>query len=164
MCGLAAVSAQLADRNPLAVARGKTLSTLPAIQKAALPPVMRERLAVTEMMLRAGVTLVTGTDTSVLHPPGFSLHDELDMLVESGLTPTEALRAATVNSAALFPAVEAGAVAAGKRADLVLLDANPLADIRNTQRITAVVLRGRVIDRLSLDRMLADAVRLAAKN
>ena len=62
----------------------------------------------------------------------------------------------------MFPSLDAGAVAAGKRADLVLLNANPLADIRNAHDIHAVVLRGRVLNRAALDRALADAVRLAA--
>jgi imidazolonepropionase-like amidohydrolase len=138
-----------------------TLVNLPAAQKAEIPPFVREREAVTLQMHRAGVTLVTGTDVAFLHPPGFSLHDELAMLVESGLTPAEVLRAATINCAKLFPSLDAGAVAPGKRADLVLLDANPLDDIRNTTRIHAVVLRGRVLDRQGLDRLLAEAAELA---
>ena len=113
-------------------------------------------------MHRAGVTLVTGTDASFLHPPSFSLHDELDLLAEAGLTPAEILRAATINCAKLFPALDAGAIAPGKRADLVVLNANPLADIRNAHDIHAVVLRGRVLNRAALDRALDDAVRLAA--
>jgi imidazolonepropionase-like amidohydrolase len=123
-----------------------------------------ERQAVTLQMQRAGVTLVTGTDASFLHPPGFSLHDELDFLAEAGLAPTEVLRAATINCAKLFPSIDAGAVAAGKRADLVLLNANPLTDIRNAHDIHAVVLRGRVLNRAALDRALGDAAALAATN
>ena len=69
-----------------------------------------------------------------------------------------ALRAATVNPARLFPRLETGHIAPGKRADLVLLDANPLDDIRNTRRINAVVARGRLLNRASLDRLLRDAV------
>jgi imidazolonepropionase-like amidohydrolase len=67
-----------------------------------------------------------------------------------------------VNPARLFPSHDAGSIAPGKRADLVLLDANPLQDIRHTQRIRAVVVRGRLMDRASLDRLLSDAERLAA--
>jgi imidazolonepropionase-like amidohydrolase len=133
-----------------------------APQRDGLAPDVREREAVARQMQRAGVTLVTGTDTSFIHPPGFALHDELDMLAEAGLTPAEILRAATTNCAALFPSLHAGSVAAGTRADLVLLNANPLADIRNAHEIHAVVLRGRVLNRSALDRALADAVRLAA--
>jgi len=142
--------------------RREALSGVPPIAKTQIPPQVRERQAVTLAMQRAGVTLVTGTDASYLHPPGFSLHDELDMLVEAGLTPAEALRAGTFNCAKLFPSLNAGTVAAGKRADLVLLNGNPLADIRNTHDIHAVVLRGRVLNRAALDRALADAVKLAA--
>jgi imidazolonepropionase-like amidohydrolase len=142
--------------------REQGLAGLPAVLKTEMPPQVREREAVTLQLQRAGVTLVTGTDASFLHPPGFSLHDELDLLAEAGLTPAEILRAATINCAKLFPALDAGTVAAGKRADLVLLNRNPLADIRNVHGIHAVVLRGRVLDRAALDRALADAVRLAA--
>lgn len=125
-------------------------------------PTLRELQKVTALMNRAGVTLLTGTDTSVLHPPGFTLHAELALLVESGLTPAQALRASTVNPARLFPAQESGTIAPGKRADVVLLDANPLDDIRNSQRINAVVLRGRFLHRAALDRLLTEAARLAA--
>jgi len=141
--------------------RQAALSGLPPIAKTQIPPQVREREAVTLAMQRAGVTLVAGTDAAFLHPPGFSLHDELDLLVEAGLTPAEAMRAATINCAKLFPSLNAGAVAAGKRADLVLLNGNPLADIRNAHDIHAVVLRGRVLNRAALDRALADAVKLA---
>jgi imidazolonepropionase-like amidohydrolase len=123
-----------------------------------------ERQKVTLQMQRAGVTLVTGTDASFLHPPGFSLHDELELLVEAGLTPAETLRAATVNCASLFPAVNGGAIATGRRADLVLLNGNPVADIRNVHDIHAVVLRGRTLNRAALDRALAEGAALAAKN
>jgi imidazolonepropionase-like amidohydrolase len=128
------------------------------------PPLLKELQAVTGLMHRAGVVLVAGTDTSIFHPPGFSLHDELALLVASGLSAADALRAATVNAAAMFPSENAGIVAPGKRADLVLLDANPLEDIRHTQRISAVILRGRLLNKQSLDRLLAEAARLAAIN
>ena len=145
--------------------RGRqALSGLPASARAQIPPQVVERQAVTLAMQRAGVTLVTGTDAAYLHPPGFSLHDEIDMLVEAGLTPAEALRAATINCATLFPALDAGAITPGKRADLVLLNGNPLTDIRNAHDIAAVVLRGRVLNRAALDRALAEAVHLAAAN
>lgn len=142
--------------------RRQALSTLPAVAKTQIPPQVVEREAMTLAMQRAGVTLVTGTDASFLHPPGFSLHDELEMLVEAGLTPAEVLRAGTINCARLFPSLEAGAVAPGKRADLVLLNGNPLDDIRNVHDIAAVVLRGRVLNRAALDRALAGAAKLAA--
>jgi imidazolonepropionase-like amidohydrolase len=125
-------------------------------------PVLAEMRAVTGMMHRAGVTLVTGSDTSFIHPPGFIVHDELELFVAAGLTPADALRAATVNPASMFPSQNTGTVAAGKRADLMLLDANPLDDIRHTRRIRAVVVRGRYFDRQALDRLLLRAVQIAA--
>jgi hypothetical protein len=108
------------------------------------------------LMNRSNVGILAGTDTGdpfVL--PGFALHDELELLVEAGLTPAEALRTATVNPARFFNQEnQRGEVKRGHAADLVLLDANPLADIRNTRRIFAVVRDGRLLDRKALDRML----------
>jgi imidazolonepropionase-like amidohydrolase len=124
-------------------------------------PDLRELQAVTRMMHEAGVKLLAGTDVSFINAPGFSLHDELDLLVAAGLPPAAALRAATSNPAAMFPKLETGSVAPGRRADLVLLDANPLTDIRNARRIRAVVLAGKLLDRAALDRLLAEALELA---
>jgi imidazolonepropionase-like amidohydrolase len=116
------------------------------------------------MMHRAGVPLLAGTD--VQNPycfPGFSLHDELALLVKAGLTPTEALQAATRNPARfLGKDREFGTIERGKFADLVLLNANPLDDINNTRKIAAVVANGRLLDRKRLDGML-DQVEAAAK-
>jgi hypothetical protein len=96
----------------------------------------------------AGVKLLAGTDMpQAFIYPGFSLHDELALLVRSGLTPLEALRAATYNPAEYFGSLDSlGTVAQGKIADLVLLDADPLVDIRNTRRISVVIANGRVFD------------------
>jgi imidazolonepropionase-like amidohydrolase len=129
-----------------------------------LKPRIRELQAVTGALHRAGVKLLSGTDLSFLAVPGFSLHDELELLTAAGLSPAEALRTATVNPSGLFPAHNAGSIAPGRRADLVLLDANPLTDITNTQRINAVVLRGTPMNRKSLDQLLSDAAKLAAIN
>jgi imidazolonepropionase-like amidohydrolase len=88
---------------------------------------------------------------------GFALHVELATYVAEGLTPLEALQAATLNPAKFLRATDSlGTVAPGKLADLVLLDANPLADITNTTTIRAVVADGRYFDRTVLDRLLAD--------
>lgn len=108
---------------------------------------------------QAGVTLLAATDVGVpFQVPGISLHIELQRLVEAGLTPLEALQAATVNPArVLGMAGSLGTVETGKLADLVLLDANPLADITNTQRIRAVVADGRLYRRSDLDRLLDEA-------
>jgi imidazolonepropionase-like amidohydrolase len=88
---------------------------------------------------------------------GFCLHDELRAMVRGGMTPLAALQTATLNPAKYFNIQQtAGGVAAGERADLVLLNANPLTDINNVARIQAVVLAGRLLDRNDLDRILAD--------
>jgi imidazolonepropionase-like amidohydrolase len=109
-------------------------------------------------MHRAGVGILAGVD----HPfpycfPGFSVHNELALLVEAGLTPMEALQTATRNPARYLDRMaDLGTVEQGKIADLALLDGNPLDDIKNTQRIAAVVSRGRLLDRVALRKMLAD--------
>ena len=96
----------------------------------------------------AGVKLLAGTDMpQAFVYPGFSLHDELALLVRSGLTPLAALRAATYNPAEYLGALDSlGTISVGKLADLVLLDADPLADISNTRRISAVIANGRLFD------------------
>ena len=111
-------------------------------------------------MQRAGVALMSGTDIGApLLVPGFSMHDELALLVrDAGMTPLQALRAATLTPARVMGLADSlGTVEAGKLADLVLLDADPLADIANTRRVSAVVANGRWMDRAALDRMLAGA-------
>lgn len=113
---------------------------------------------------RAGLGVLGGTDC--LNPyvfPGFSLHDELDYLVQAGLSPRQALQSVTRDAARfLGRSSTAGTITPGKVADLVLLDANPLTDIRAVRRIDTVVTAGRVLDRARLARMLAD-VETAAK-
>jgi imidazolonepropionase-like amidohydrolase len=114
-------------------------------------------------MRTAGVRILTGTDIGVLNlVPGRSLQDEIGLLVrDAGLSPLDALRAATRDAAVfLRRGAEIGTIAAGKRADLVLLDADPLADIAHVSRIGAVVVRGRLFDRAALTR-LVDAVSAA---
>lgn len=110
-------------------------------------------------MRRAGVQFLAGTDTGNPYCfPGFSLHDELALLVQAGLTPIDALRAATLNPSKFLGLDRSfGTIEKGKIADLVMLDANPLDDIRNTQKIHAVVSNGLFLDRDALDRMLARA-------
>jgi imidazolonepropionase-like amidohydrolase len=93
----------------------------------------------------AGVRIGFGTDSGATHlrVPGFAEHRELELMVEAGLSPEQALRCATANAAALLGLDDRGLVREGRRADLVVLDADPLADIRNTRRIRAVWQRGR---------------------
>lgn len=113
---------------------------------------------------RAGVIVLAGTDAPMPGVyPGFSLHEELALLVEAGLSPRAALRSATLEPVK-FLGLEAtaGSVEVGKQADLVLLDADPTRDIRNTQRIRAVVLDGRLLTREAIDALLDDAAHAPA--
>jgi hypothetical protein len=110
----------------------------------------------TNDLSKAGVKLLAGTDMPQAFVfPGFSLHEELALLVGAGLTPLQALRTATYNPAEFLGALDSlGTVERGKVADLDLLDANPLSDIRNTRRISAVIANGRVFDRAALNQLL----------
>lgn len=128
-------------------------------------PVADEKLAgrrwevsrqIVKTMHGAGVRILAGTDTPMpLVYPGFSLHKELELLVESGLSAADALRAATIWPAEFLGLSESsGSIAVGQRADLLLLDDNPLSDIRHTQRIRAVVLDGRLLQRGQLNALL----------
>ena len=115
-------------------------------------------------MNRAGVDIIAGTD--VLNPfcfPGFSLHDELELYVKAGLSPMEALRTATANPARfLGREKDLGTVESGKLADLVLLDANPLDNINNVRKISALVYDGNYYPKETLNAMLAKAEALAS--
>ncbi len=104
----------------------------------------------------AGAGLLLGSDApQVFNVPGFAIHRELEYVVAAGLTPYEALRTGTVNPAEFFGQQRVfGTVEPGKEADLVLLDANPLADIGNASRIHGVMLRGRWLGREDLDAIL----------
>ena len=104
------------------------------------------RVAVTGALFRAGVGVLAGTDAPLRNsPPGFGLHEELLHLTQAGLTPFEALRAATYEPARFLGALDSlGTVEVGKLADLVLLTANPVTDIRNSSRTAYVITNGRV--------------------
>jgi imidazolonepropionase-like amidohydrolase len=117
-------------------------------------------------MQKGGVKILAGTDSAAPYVvPGFSLHEELALLVKAGLTPMEALQAATRSPAEFLGHLDSqGTIAIGKNADLVLLDANPLDDIHNTQKIRAVVVRGKLLDRSALDQLLSDAEKFAVAN
>lgn len=105
---------------------------------------------------RHGVGLLAGTDTFV---PGFSLHDELELLVRAGLSPLEALTAATYNPAAFFGVTDTfGTVQSGRVADLVVLNSDPLEDITNTRRISGVMLAGRYYDETALANLKTKAM------
>jgi imidazolonepropionase-like amidohydrolase len=110
--------------------------------------VLAKRLAQVAAMHRAGVRILTGTDAPLRNsPPGFGLHEELVLLAQGGLSPLEIIRAATLEPARYLGMLDSlGTIAPGQFADLVLLDADPLTDIRNTRRIAAVVVNGRLVD------------------
>lgn len=148
----------------------------PEPRSATAAALFARQLSIVSDLQRGGVGLLAGTDTL---PPsaeaieefgtcdvplaGLSVHEELEWLVAAGLTPAEALAAATAAPAQFFEEKNlAGSVAAGKRADLVLLDANPLVDIRNTRRIRAVFAAGRLYERAALDVLLQQAATAAA--
>jgi N-acetylglucosamine-6-phosphate deacetylase len=116
-------------------------------------------------MRRHGVQFLAGSDgPDPFVFPGFSLHDELELLVRSGFTPLQALQAATFNPALFIQKLDQyGTIEKDHVADLVLLDENPLLDIRNTRKISAVVLGGHYYPRTELDKMLHDAEDRAAK-
>ena len=104
-----------------------------------------------------GVPVLLGSDSpQIFNVPGFSIHRELAAMVAAGLTPFEALAAGTTAPAGFFGTSEWGAIEIGRDADLVLLNANPLLDIANTQRIEGVLVRGRWLDRATLDAGLND--------
>ncbi|WP_051799754.1 amidohydrolase family protein [Catenuloplanes japonicus] len=112
---------------------------------------------------RAGVSVLAGTDTGTAFVfPGFSLHDELANLVEAGFSPLRALQAATSVPAQFLNLPDVGTVRRHAIADLAVLDADPLADIRNTRRLHAVVVRGRLIDADRRDHLLRDVEAVAA--
>ena len=115
------------------------------------------KLALVIAMHRAGVRLLSGTDTPLFYlVPGFSMHDELVLLGQAGLSPLEVLQAATINPARFFGREKGlGTIERGKLADLILLDANPLDDIGNTRRINAVIANGTYLKKEALQGMLA---------
>jgi imidazolonepropionase-like amidohydrolase len=125
---------------------------------------MKNSEHIVDEMQRAGVKLLAGTDAPAPFVyPGFGLHEELAQLVEAGLTPMQALQTATVRPAEFMGKSETqGTIEKGKVADLVLLDSNPLADIHNTTRISAVIVRGRLLDRAALDKLLSSVEKFAA--
>jgi imidazolonepropionase-like amidohydrolase len=127
-----------------------------------LRPIPALELENVRLANEAGVVLLAATDVDIpLGVPGLSLHEELVRLVEAGLTPLQALQAATRNPARVLGLADSlGRIEPGQLADLVLLDANPLESIGNTRRIYAVVADGRVYRRGDLDRLLAEVAAL----
>ena len=136
----------------------------------ALPEVqavlMRKRVDFARILHEAGVEFLAGTDTppaGTRQLPGFALHDEMSLLVAAGLSPMEAIEAATRKPARRFGKTDVGTIEAGMHADMVLLDQNPLTDIHHIRGIAAVMAAGRAFDRAALDKMLAEIERNAAE-
>lgn len=122
-------------------------------ETAALAIDLRRRLILA--LHDSGAGLLLGSDApQIFNVPGFSAHRELDVLVAAGLTPYEALQTGT-SAVAKFLGSNTGVVAVGKEADLILLDANPLEDIRNSRRIHGVMLRGQWLPASELEQRLA---------
>lgn len=125
---------------------------------------LRKSMDMVAEMQKAGVKILAGTDAPAPDVfPGSGLHDELQLLVEAGLTPFAALQSATKSPAEFLHSTrDFGTVENGKRADLVLLDANPLDDIHNTRKIQAVILGGKLLDRDALIALVAQELRFAS--
>jgi imidazolonepropionase-like amidohydrolase len=161
------------EHNDPAAPRDPNYRYVARSQRVPIKPVPPEELALFRAMLprlqastlalqRAGVTLLAGTDVAADRVPGFSLHQELDLLAAAGLTPLEVLQAATLHPAKVMGrTVDYGTVEPGKLADLVLLDADPTKSTLALHRIDAVVLHGRVLNRPALDEQLRTAEALA---
>ena len=142
------------------------LKSLPTDFLANRQRLFQKQLDLTGAMHRAGVQLMAGTDSPGLYVfPGFSLHDELTLLIKAGLTPMEALQAATRDPARYAGVLDSlGTIEIGKIADLVLLEGNPLEEIRNTRKIAAVVLGGKLLLKSRLEVLLAAVEAAASKN
>ena len=134
---------------------GDTFAKLPEATVKTLQDYYALQLKVTKLMADNGVKILAGSDVGgIWLVPGFSLHDEFQELTAAGLTPLQILQTTTLNpSMFLKREATSGTVDAGKFADLVVLDANPLLDVRNLDKIFAVVAKGRYISREETDRM-----------
>jgi hypothetical protein len=114
----------------------------PADKAAPMTARWQALMATLRALHAAGIPMVAGTDQAI---PGYSLHREIELYVEAGFTPLEALQAATIEPArALGVESESGSLAPGKRGDVLLLDADPLADIHNTRKVWRTVAAGAV--------------------
>ena len=119
---------------------------------------------IAKRMHDAGVNLMAASDSA--NPgvvPGYGIHKELELMVEGGFTPAEALRLATVNPAKFLNRTDIGIISVGAQADLVILDADPLKDITNISLIDGVILQGKYLDRGKLDELLKQAKIIANK-
>lgn len=129
--------------------------------------VFEKSAALLPLLQQEGVSIIAGTDAGFLNSydyPGQALHDEIGLYVNYGLTPAQALRTAVINGPRfLGKQARYGALEAGKVADVLVLDANPLQDIGATRKIRGVISRGQLYDRARLDKILADTKAWAAQ-
>lgn len=140
--------------------------TPPSADEQALAKAVEARTReIVGIMKRNGVRFVVGTDAGAgWRVPGPTMHDAMEELNKAGLTPMDVIQASTSSSALLLGRdKELGTVQTGKLADLVILDANPLQQIANTRKVNAVVVNGRLLDRKTLDEMLAQLAAASAK-
>jgi imidazolonepropionase-like amidohydrolase len=114
------------------------------------------RMSILKTLNDSGVPVLLGTDSpQIFSVPGFSIHREMQSMIEAGMTPYQVLESGTRTVAVHFGTLDStGTVAAGKRADLLLLDANPLASVANVQRRTGVMLHGRWLPESEIQRGL----------
>jgi imidazolonepropionase-like amidohydrolase len=162
---LTAIRARVAAQDPTAITGGDLLYVPASYRdawkgetprsRAALDAELRHSIELVRQANRAGVEVLAGTDVvKAFFIPGPSLHDELALLFQAGLPPMQVLQSATAHAASLAGERERGSIAVGKVADLVLLSANPLEDIRNTRAIAGVMAVGRYFDEGTIRTML----------
>jgi imidazolonepropionase-like amidohydrolase len=155
-----------APRDPhyryVAKSQRQPIKPLPPEELAIFRAMLPRLLATTARLQNAGVSLLAGTDVAADRVPGFGLHDELDLLAKAGLSPLEALQAATLNPAKVMGlSHDYGVVEPGKIADLVVLKSDPTRSVAALHEIDAVVLHGQLLERLALDEQLRRAAILA---
>jgi imidazolonepropionase-like amidohydrolase len=143
------------------VQQKRNIQQQPAFTRAGADRYIEVRRRLIRELQQAGAGLILASDAPQWwNVPGFSAHHELRMMVEAGLTPYQALESGTRNAARYFGTEEWGVIAPGRAADMVLLEANPLTDIRNVSRIAGVMVRGRWMPQseiqTGLDRIAAE--------
>ena len=168
---LAGSSAELARRPEMRYVSPENLSQWAAVKDGMLaetgssPESARRTIEVRRRLIKAlhqaGAGLLLGSDApQIYNVPGFSTHRELEALVASGLTPYQALETGTRNMATYLGTLkQTGTIERGKRADFILLDADPLVDIRNTTRRSGVMVRGRWLPQAEIERRLAEVAK-----
>lgn len=168
---LAGSSAELARRPEMRYVSPENLSQWAAVKDGILaetgssPESARRTIEVRRRLIKAlhqaGAGLLLGSDApQIYNVPGFSTHRELEALVASGLTPYQALETGTRNVATYLGTLkQTGTIERGKRADFILLDADPLVDIKNTTRRSGVMVRGRWLPQVEIERRLAEVAK-----